>query len=75
MQSKALIRTGARSQSYLVSTSTFRALPEDRYPLVKAMAPFLTAGDGLVRFEFGLSVLVAGLDSLKQWTPDRHDST
>jgi hypothetical protein len=38
-------------------------------------APFLTAGDGQVRFEFGLSVLVAGLDSLKHWTPDQRDST
>jgi hypothetical protein len=53
----------------------FRALPEDRFPLVKAMAPFLTAGDGQVRFEFGLSVLVAGLDSLKHWTPDQRDSS
>jgi hypothetical protein len=53
----------------------FHALPEDRYPLVKAMAPFLTAGDGRIRFEFGLSVLVAGLDSLKHWTPDQRDST
>ena len=53
--------------------------PSTRHPgtaaLVKAMAPFLTAGDGQVRFEFGLSVLVAGLDSLKHWTPDQRDST
>jgi AcrR family transcriptional regulator len=53
----------------------FRALPEDRFPLVRAMAPFLTAGDGQVRFEFGLSVLVAGLDALKHWTPGQRDST
>jgi hypothetical protein len=33
------------------------------------------AGDGQVRFEFGLSVLVAGLDSLKHWTPDQRDSS
>ena len=30
--------------------------------------PFLTAGDGNLRFEFGLSVLVAGLAALKDWS-------
>jgi AcrR family transcriptional regulator len=60
---------GARIDEY------FRSLPDDLFPLTKAMAPFLTAGDGQVRFEFGLSVLVAGLDALKQWSPDQRVST
>jgi AcrR family transcriptional regulator len=47
----------------------FRALPDEEFPLTKAMAPFLTAGDGQLRFEFGLGVLVAGLAALKDWKP------
>ncbi len=46
----------------------FRSLPEDLFPTVRMMAPFLTAGDGNLRFEFGLSVLVAGLAALKDWS-------
>ena len=46
----------------------FRALPEGLFPTVRMMAPFLTAGDGNLRFEFGLSVLVAGLAALKDWS-------
>jgi AcrR family transcriptional regulator len=38
------------------------ALPKDRYPVVSAHATELTSGDGDERFEFGLAMLVDGLD-------------
>jgi AcrR family transcriptional regulator len=47
----------------------FRSLPVERFPTVTMMAPFLTAGSGEDRFEFGLSVLVAGLDAMRDWQP------
>jgi AcrR family transcriptional regulator len=47
----------------------FGSLPGDLYPTIRAMAPFLVAGNGEDRFEFGLAVLVAGLDALKSWRP------
>lgn len=47
----------------------FGSVPEDAYPTVRAMAPFLVAGNGEDRFEFGLAVLVAGVDALKSWRP------
>lgn len=49
----------------------FSSLPEELFPVTKAMARYLTAGDGRVRFEFGLSVLVAGLAALKDWQPQQ----
>ncbi|MFI7066879.1 TetR/AcrR family transcriptional regulator [Kribbella sp. NPDC050124] len=43
----------------------FESLPPDRYPLTIALAGAMTAGStGDERFEFGLTVLVAGLASL-----------
>jgi AcrR family transcriptional regulator len=47
--------------------ATYAALPTDRFPLLVSMAADLTAGEGDARFEFGLAVLVAGLDQLKGW--------
>ncbi len=40
----------------------FAALPYDRFPHTVALAATLTEGDGEERFEFGLEVLVAGLE-------------
>jgi AcrR family transcriptional regulator len=51
----------------------FAALPADTYPTIRAMAPFLVAGNGRDRFEFGLAVLIAGVDALKHWRPQASD--
>jgi hypothetical protein len=40
----------------------FAALPCDRFPHIVSLAATLTEGDGEERFEFGLEVLVAGLE-------------
>jgi AcrR family transcriptional regulator len=47
--------------------ATYAALPTDRFPLLASMAVDLTSGDGEARFEFGLAVVVAGLEQLKGW--------
>ena len=41
----------------------FFALPAERFPHLAAAATEMTTGDGNDRFEFGLSVLVAGLEA------------
>jgi AcrR family transcriptional regulator len=45
----------------------FRALPPDDFPLLSSMADELTGGTGDQRFDFGLDVLIAGLDQLRDW--------
>jgi AcrR family transcriptional regulator len=40
----------------------FAALPADRFPNISAHAKVLTTGDGQQRFEFGLDMLIDGLD-------------
>jgi len=47
----------------------FSSLPTDRFPLLASMAMAVTGGGGETRFEFGLEVLVAGLDALRDWEP------
>jgi AcrR family transcriptional regulator len=42
----------------------FAALPPDRFPMTVALRPFLTTGDGDVRFRFGLELLVNGLAAM-----------
>ncbi len=42
----------------------FAALPEDQFPTLKALAGPLTAGATDERFEFGLEVLVRGLEAM-----------
>lgn len=49
--------------------SYFRSLPAELFPVITAMAPYLTGPSGELRFEFGLGVLVAGLDAMKDWKP------
>lgn len=43
----------------------FASLPVDRFPNIVSLAGPLTAGDGDVRFEFGLEVLVRGLAAMR----------
>lgn len=42
----------------------FRTLPPDAYPALAAHAGEMTTGDGDERFEFGLDVLLAGLEAV-----------
>jgi TetR/AcrR family tetracycline transcriptional repressor len=42
----------------------FRSLPEDEFPTLVALADDLTAGDADERFEFGLELLVRGLEAM-----------
>jgi Tetracyclin repressor-like, C-terminal domain len=41
----------------------YAALPPDRYPVLTAIAPDMTGPDADDRFEFGLNVLIAGLEA------------
>jgi AcrR family transcriptional regulator len=47
----------------------FQSLPVDRFPNVVAHAVALTTGDGEVRFEFGLQVMVAGIAAVSASWP------
>ncbi|MGH3472162.1 MAG: TetR/AcrR family transcriptional regulator [Nocardioidaceae bacterium] len=47
----------------------FESVPADRFPHLASSAVALTAGEGDDRFEFGLSVLVAGLDAVSRSWP------
>jgi AcrR family transcriptional regulator len=42
----------------------FRSLPKDEFPTLVALADDLTAGDADERFEFGLELLVRGLEAM-----------
>jgi AcrR family transcriptional regulator len=42
------------------------SLPADRFPFVTSMAAVMVAGEGPERFEFGLDVLLAGLQVVSQ---------
>jgi AcrR family transcriptional regulator len=42
----------------------FASLPADRYPVLAAITPDMTGADDDERFEFGLGVLIAGLEAL-----------
>jgi AcrR family transcriptional regulator len=44
----------------------FAALPVDRFPNVVSLAAELTAGEGEVRFDFGLEVLIRGLEAVSR---------
>lgn len=63
------VETAAQLRSY------FASLPTDRFPLLASMAAAVTGGGGDTRFEFGLDVLVAGLEALKDWEPPAELST
>jgi AcrR family transcriptional regulator len=41
----------------------FARLPADRFPVLASIAPDMTGHDGDERFEFGLDILIAGLEA------------
>ncbi len=45
----------------------FAGLPVDQFPLITSMVEELTTGDSDARFQFGLDMVVAGLDGLRDW--------
>jgi AcrR family transcriptional regulator len=47
----------------------FASLPAERYPVLTAIAPDMTEADGDERFEFGLNVIIAGLEALSGRDP------
>jgi AcrR family transcriptional regulator len=49
--------------------SYMESLPVDQFPLMSSLARVMTNGDGEQRFEFGLSVLVAGLKAVSAEAP------
>ena len=56
-------RTRRSSPTYL------RSLPPEDFPVITGLADDLTAGDADERFEFGVEVLIAGLEALAQRRP------
>jgi hypothetical protein len=54
----------AEIERYFAGIHAFYAsLPADRYPVLTAVAPAMTGPDADDRFEFGLNVLIAGLEA------------
>ena len=54
----------AEIERYFAGVHSFYAsLPPDRYPVLTAIAPAMTGPDADDRFEFGLNVLLAGLEA------------
>jgi hypothetical protein len=41
----------------------FAALPSDRFPVLASIAPDMTGHDAIARFDFGIDVLIAGLEA------------
>ncbi len=46
----------------------YERLPADRFPVLASISPDITGPDGEERFEFGLDVLIAGLEALSAST-------
>jgi AcrR family transcriptional regulator len=56
-------------QQYLDDVNAFyMRLPPDRFPVLASIAEDLAAPDAEARFEFGLDVLIAGLESMSAGT-------
>ncbi len=54
----------AEIERYFAGVHAFYAgLPAGRYPVLTAIAPLMTGADADDRFEFGLNVLIAGLEA------------
>jgi len=54
----------AELERYFAGVHAFYAsLPPGRYPVLTSVAPDMTGADGDDRFEFGLNVLIAGLEA------------
>jgi len=61
----ARIKQGLDVEEHLSSVRDyFRRLPADRFPLVASMADTIIS-DGEQRFEFGLDLLIAGLEAYR----------
>ena len=45
----------------------FAGLSPVEFPLISSMADELTSGDGATRFEFGLDVILGGLEGMRVW--------
>ncbi len=45
----------------------FASLPVEQFPLLTSMVDELTSGDSDARFQFGLDMIVAGLDTMRDW--------
>ena len=43
--------------------SFFQALPPDRFPVLTALAPVMFGNGGEERFDFGLNILIAGMEA------------
>jgi AcrR family transcriptional regulator len=49
----------------------YAALPAERYPVLASIAPDMTGHDDVERFNFGLDVLIAGLEAVNEKIRDR----
>jgi AcrR family transcriptional regulator len=49
----------------------YTALPAERYPVLASIAPDMTGHDDVERFNFGLDVLIAGLEAVNEKIRDR----
>jgi AcrR family transcriptional regulator len=64
----------AELERYFAGAHAFYAsLPPDRYPVLSSVAPDMTGADGDDRFEFGLNVLIAGLEAASAAEKARSD--
>jgi len=64
----------AELERYFAGVHAFyAALPPDRYPVLTSVAPDMTGADGDERFEFGLDVLIAGLEAASAAEKARSD--
>jgi hypothetical protein len=60
----ALRLTSDETQRYFQELAAYmRSLPADRFPNIAGLAEPLTTGDADECFEFGLEVLIAGLEA------------
>jgi hypothetical protein len=48
----------------MTSVAFYAALPADRFPALASIGPDMTGHDDVERFEFGLDVLIAGLEAV-----------
>ena len=54
----------AEVERYFAGVHAFYAtLPPSRYPVLTAVAPYMTGADADARFEFGLDVIIAGFEA------------
>ena len=65
----------AEIERYFAGVHSFYAsLPPDRYPVLTAIAPAMTGPDADDRFEFGLNVLLAGLEATSDCPQEKRNT-